>query len=99
MVFRARLGSFGLGWFVEMAVRRAVGLSAAGFVAMRVVFARSLVFVMACGGFILMAAVVAAASALALAYLERVMMGSRGLMAVSAGFLLRRVCSWMGRRD
>ena len=51
MIFRTRLGSFGLGWFVEMAVRRAVGLSAAGFVAMRVVFARFLVFVMACGGF------------------------------------------------
>ena len=83
-----------------MAVRRAVGLSAAGFlVAVRVVV-RFLIFVVACGGGgFLTAAVVVAASALALADLERVMMGSRGLMAVSAGFLLRRVCSWMGRRD
>lgn len=45
-------------------------------------------FVMACGTVFLTATVVAAASALALADLERVMVGSRGLMVVSLGFLL-----------
>jgi hypothetical protein len=74
----------GLGWVIAMAMVGAASLmGAAGFVAVRIVLRSA--FVMACGGFFLMAAagVAAAAFARVRADLERVTMGSLvGLIVV-----------------